>query len=727
MSTLLRDVVGGKTATSLEKAFEYTTVQDLLHHFPRRYERSGELTDIGSLEEGEYATIIARVVRASSRRMQKRSGYVSQVVVTDGRSEIDLAFFGWDRSWEKRVGEVAMFSGKVTMYRRRRQFAQPAVYKLEADEIEVAPRDMIPIYPATAAVSSQAIEAAVAMVLDVINWTVVPDPLPPDIVAEEDLMSTADSYEAMHRPATYAQMVKGKKRMRWQEALALQTVLVHRRQLMAEQPARARLPVAGGLVDQLDQRLPFELTDGQREIGECIQGELASSHPMHRLLQGEVGSGKTVVALRAMLAVVDAGGQAALLAPTEVLAAQHFRSITDLLGPLAQGGTLGGALDGTKVALLTGSQKTAARREALLDAASGAAGIVIGTHALLEDTVTFADLGLVVVDEQHRFGVEQRAKLAAKTPDGDRPHILVMTATPIPRTVAITVFGELEVSTLSELPKGRAGITTHVVPAKEKPNHLERTWERIREEVAQGRQAYIVAPRIDDSSDEADAALFDPKADATESARRAASVEALAKELAEGPLAGLRIGVMHGRLPGEEKDKIMRRFAAGPSGADPIDVLISTTVIEVGVDVPNATVMVVMDADWFGISQLHQLRGRIGRGGRPGLCLLVTYADAQAPSRKRLADVASTTDGFELSRLDLLSRREGDVLGTTQAGRTSSLRALELLKDEEIIIEARAAAEEILADDPALVRHPALRDLATEFAGEGGAAWLDRS
>jgi ATP-dependent DNA helicase RecG len=425
---------------------------------------------------------------------------------------------------------------------------------------------------------------------------------------------------------------------------------------------------------------------------------------MHRLLQGEVGAGKTLVALRAMLAVVDSGGQAAMLAPTEVLAAQHHRSISAMLGPLAERGLLGGSDTGTRVALLTGSMGSAARRQALLDAASGEAGIVIGTHALLQERVGFFDLGLVVVDEQHRFGVEQRAALTAK--GASPPHVLVMTATPIPRTVAMTVFGDLDVSTLTELPSGRSTITTHVVPAGDKPHFLDRAWQRVREEVAEGHQAYVVCPRIGGSeangeADTAEETQADP--DDAEQRRPPVAVLDLAPALADGPLAGLRVEVMHGRMASEAKDDVMRRFAAGT-----VDVLVATTVVEVGVDVPNATVMVVMDADRFGVSQLHQLRGRIGRGSAPGLALLVTELDQTSPARARLDAVEQTLDGFALSRIDLEARREGDVLGAAQAGKRSSLRLLSVLRDEDVIVDARSEASAVVAGDPELAAHPEL-------------------
>jgi ATP-dependent DNA helicase RecG len=452
---------------------------------------------------------------------------------------------------------------------------------------------------------------------------------------------------------------------------------------------------------------------------------------MHRLLQGEVGSGKTVIAIRAMLQVVDAGGQAALLAPTEVLAQQHYRSITGMLGPLAQAGQLGAAEHATGVALLTGSTGAAARRSALSDVFTGDAGIVIGTHALLEEQVQFSDLGLVVIDEQHRFGVEQRDALRAKAAD-NRPHVLVMTATPIPRTVAMTVYGDLETSTLTELPAGRSAIASHVVPAADRPRFLERAWERVREEVSQGRQAYVVCPRVGEGPDTDEAGYPDedfgdvdmsggvPRG-MVDGRRQPLAVLDVAATLAAGPLSGLRLDILHGRLHPDEKDRVMRDFSGGA-----IDVLVATTVIEVGVDVPNATVMVVMDAERFGVSQLHQLRGRVGRGTAPGLCLLVTEAPEAGPARERLEAVAATLDGFKLSRLDLEQRREGDVLGAAQAGRHSSLRLLRLLADEDLIGQAREEATAVVSADPQLTAHPALRAAIDDLLGVQ-ADYLDKT
>jgi ATP-dependent DNA helicase RecG len=582
-------------------------------------------------------------------------------------------------------------------------------------EIEEFAGTLVPVYPATSGLPSWRLAKVVKALLEVIGTP--PDPLPDVLKAEHGLADLGTALHDIHRPPSDEALAAARGRLKWDEAFALQVTLAQRRRAAAEHPSRARPPRADGILAKFDAALPFELTAGQRAVGETLATELAVSHPMHRLLQGEVGSGKTVCALRAMLQVVDSGGQAALLAPTEVLAMQHARSLRAMLGPLAQAGELGAAEQATRVALLTGSQGAAARRTALAEAASGDAGIVIGTHALLQEGVTFADLGLVVVDEQHRFGVEQRDALRAK---GDQPpHVLVMTATPIPRTVAMTVFGDLETSELAELPAGRSPIASHVVPVSDKPHFLDRTWTRIREEVAKGHQAYVVCPRIGD----------DAKADPTEEPtgesdgerRPPLAVLDVAPMLAEGPLRDLRVGVLHGRLPADEKDLVMQDFAAGR-----LDVLVATTVVEVGVDVANATTMVIMDADRFGVSQLHQLRGRVGRGSAPGLCLLVTEAPAGTSTRSRLDDVAATSDGFALARLDLEQRREGDVLGAAQSGRRSRLRLLSLLHDVDLIATARAEATRIVQRDPELTELPALAATVAALVDAERAEYLEK-
>ncbi|MBA3744690.1 ATP-dependent DNA helicase RecG [Sporichthya sp.] len=721
----LHRVLSDDTAKKLAKSLDLDTVGDLVRHFPRRYEKRGELTRLRDLEIGADVTVQAEVKTAVTRRMKNRSGVIREVVVTDGRDTLKLTFFGkgnWTTGDKLNPGVRGLFSGTISAFRNERQLTQPACFLFggDPDDAEAFTDELIPMYPATAAVPSWQLTKHVHAVLEALD--VVPDPLPDKVRSQNDLVSLGEALRLIHRPRDYGQVQVARKRLKWDEAFVLQIALAQRRAAARALPAVRRVAAKDGLLTAFDARLPFDLTAGQREIGNEISMDLACEHPMHRLLQGEVGSGKTVVALRAMLAVVDAGGQAALLAPTEVLAQQHLRSLSAMLGPLAEAGQLGGAEQGTRVALLTGSLSAAARKRAMLDAASGEAGIVVGTHALLQDKVDFFDLGLVVVDEQHRFGVEQRDALRAK--GSSPPHLLVMTATPIPRTVAMTVFGDLDVSTLTELPAGRSPIATHVVPVSEKPHFLERAWTRIREEVGKGHQVYVVCPRIgaDDADEDAGPDGHPGELDETSARRPAAAVAQVAPMLVEGPLAGLRIGVLHGRLPTEEKDATMAAFAARE-----LDVLVATTVIEVGVDVANATVMAVLDADRFGMSQLHQLRGRVGRGSAPGLCLLVTEAPEASPARERLDAVASTTDGFALSQLDLEARREGDVLGTSQSGRRSSLRMLQVVKDADLIAEARVAATALVEEDPALAGQPALVNALADLLDAERAGYLEKA
>ncbi|QNN52098.1 ATP-dependent DNA helicase RecG [Nocardioides mesophilus] len=725
-------VVAGSAAPKIEKAFGYLTVGELLTHYPRRYVEKGSVSDLGDLTIGDQITCVAMVLRSEQRPYQdKRTGrraYRLEVTVATERDTLTLTFFdrtqhtaSWRASRMKK-GSMALFSGKVGRFRDGWQLVNPQTEVFEGDDaVEEADLglaafdampDLVTLYPATASLHSWQIQKAIHLALAMIEE--VPEPLPEDVRRRHDLVDARTALEWIHRPDSVEQRRAAEERLRFQEAFVTQVVLAGRRQELRALAAEPRTGRPDGLLDRFDARLPFTLTAGQEQVSAEILGDLAAGHPMHRLLQGEVGSGKTVVALRAMLRVVDSGGQAALLAPTEVLAQQHHRSVTALLGDLAAGGMLGGAADATTVALLTGSSGAAARRSALLDAASGAAGIVIGTHALLEERVQFADLGLVVVDEQHRFGVEQRAALAEKagvTP----PHVLVMTATPIPRTVAMTVFGDLETSTLSELPGGRAPIQTTVVPLAEQPAWIDRVWARVREEVEAGRQCYVVCPRIGDDARRTGEETGSDEAGLT-------AVEELAPMLATGPLDGLRVEPLHGRQPADRKEHTMRDFAAGR-----VDVLVSTTVIEVGVDVANATAMVIFDADRFGVSQLHQLRGRVGRGGHAGLCLLVTSAEQGSPARERVGAVAATTDGFELSRLDLEQRREGDVLGASQSGTRSGLRLLSVLRDEDVIARARAAAETLVEADPTLGEQPDLRAAVQRLRETEQADFLEKA
>jgi ATP-dependent DNA helicase RecG len=708
LTTRLVNILGDKTTKPLTKAFGMVVVGDLLRHYPRRYAELGKLTDLSRLEVGQHVTIMARVASVKNYSFGpggKRTR--TEVVVTDGTGHLTLTFF--QQAWRlssMQTGSLGLAAGVVSEFNGRLQLTHPDWEPIdESDdptESSRLSRGIIPLYRATAKMPSWKIAQCVELCLDAIGP--IDDPLPPDVRDARGFFDMAGSFEAIHRPRTAKDWQAGRDRFRFEEAFVVQTVFAQRRNALEHQRAVARPLTDGGLRERFEQQLPFTLTDGQRTVSGEIAADLARTHPMHRLLQGEVGSGKTIVALLAMLQVVDAGAQAALLAPTEVLASQHYRAVTAMLGDLAKGGMLGGSDGATRVRLLTGSMGAKARNASLLDAASGEAGIVIGTHALIQDHVQFAELGLLLVDDQHRFGVEQRAALVDRA--DVKPHVLVMTATPIPRTIAMTVFGDLEVSTLRELPAGRQPIQTTVVPVAEKPAWLERGWQRVREEVGKGRQAYVVVSRIGDESSESDTQ----------------SLVELHEELAGGALHGLRIGTLHGRMPPDEKDAAMSAFASGD-----VDVLVATTVVEVGVDVPNATVMVVMDADRFGVSQLHQLRGRVGRGSEAGLCLLVTQSDADSPARERLDAVASTTDGFELSRLDAELRREGDVLGAAQSGVRSSLRLLSVVKDGEVIEDARAAAEQIVLADPSLAAHPALAAAVHDLEHSEQADYLERT
>ncbi|MFF8729697.1 helicase-related protein [Streptomyces sp. NPDC015171] len=1065
----LKSVLGPATAKVMAEHLGLHTVGDLLHHYPRRYEERGQLTHLADLPMDEHVTVVAQVADArlhsfASAKAPRGKGQRLEVTITDGSGRLQLVFFGsgvHKPHKELLPGTRAMFAGKVSVFNRRLQLAHPAYELLRSDgeeAVETWAGALIPLYPATAKLESWKIGKAVQTVLPSAQEAL--DPLPDSLRAGRGLLPLPEALLKIHRPHTKADIADARSRLKWDEAFVLQVALARRRHADSQLPAVPRVPEPDGILTAFDDRLPFTLTEGQQKVSREIFADLATAHPMHRLLQGEVGSGKaqpldalvlapagfrrmgdlrtgdevvvpdggtalidgvfpqgerdvwrlvlcdgssvecddehlwivgtrdawhrgeapqvmttreirrdpvaadgspkwllpaavpvdlggdrslpldpyllglllgagsfrdglrlstadagirdavtaavapdcrlvpvpgspadrtieparpgadprrpivqalrdlglwgvaspdafvpalfkntsaknrlallqglmdtggsvradggdaswssaspklaedlawlvrslggrarllteraqaavsvslpegyapfrlarkagrtapppdpgtfrrairaveyvgrkpvqcisvahpshayvtdhftvthnTMVALRAMLAVVDAGGQAAMLAPTEVLAQQHHRSIGEMMGELAEGGMLGGAEHGTKVVLLTGSMGMAARRQALLDLATGEAGIVIGTHALIEDKVQFHDLGLVVVDEQHRFGVEQRDALRGK--GKQPPHLLVMTATPIPRTVAMTVFGDLETSVLDQLPAGRSPIATHVVPAADKPHFLARAWERVREEVTGGHQAYVVCPRIGDDADEA----ADPKKAAKRKSpedeaekRPPLAVLDTADQLAKGPLRGLRVEVLHGRMHPDDKDAVMRRFAAGET-----DVLVATTVIEVGVNVPNATAMVIMDADRFGVSQLHQLRGRVGRGSAPGLCLLVTEMPEASAARQRLNAVASTLDGFELSRIDLEQRREGDVLGQAQSGARSSLRVLAVIEDEEVIAEAREEAVAVVAADPELERLPALRTALDALLDEEREQYLEK-
>jgi ATP-dependent DNA helicase RecG len=680
-TTALDRVLGDKTAKSFAKNLGLVTVADLLQHYPRRYSSRGELTPITNLPVGESVSIVAEVVDARERRTKGRVSHILEVRITDGSGFLSLTFF--NQAWRQKnllPGTRGLFAGKIGEYQGKLQLAHPD-YELFPDEVsqfdaKAWADQPIPIYPASATVTTWMIQKAMGIVLDTLGP--LEDEVPEQLAKKHKLLTLNQAFEKIHRPETKNDSTGAIKTLSYHEAFLLQANLIARKLENEKSPATIRQGGTKGFLGAFDSGLPFELTKGQKSVGEEISQDLANSYPMNRLLQGEVGSGKTLVALRAMLAVADTDGQSALLAPTEVLASQHFRSISKSLGE-----------DLSKkigLTLLTGQLSTADRKKAMLQVVSGASKIVIGTHALFSEKVEFYDLGLVVIDEQHRFGVEQREKLRLKGKLS--PHMLTMTATPIPRTLAVTVFGDMAVSSLTELPAGRKEIDSHVVRAGDK-NLVSRVWERVAEEVSKGHQVFVVCPKIDESDKD----------------HSGASVETTTTQLRKNPnLASLRIDSLHGRMDTDAKSEVMAKFINKE-----IDVLVATTVIEVGVDVPNATVMVILDADNFGISQLHQLRGRVGRGQAKGLCLLLTGAEDGSIALQRIEAVAGESDGFKLSEIDLELRREGDVLGANQSGGRSSLRLLQVIRDAALIQKVRVEVEELFEADPGLESLPNLR------------------
>ena len=680
-TTALDRVLGDKTAKSIAKNLGLVTVADLLQHYPRRYSNRGELTPIANLPIGESLSIVAEVVDARERRTKRRVSHILEVRITDGSGFLSLTFF--NQAWRQKdlkPGVRGLFAGKIGEYQGKLQLAHPD-YELFPEEVsefdaKAWADQPIPIYPASANVTTWMIQRALGIILDTLEE--IPDEVSAELQKKHKLLSINDALEKIHRPNTKSEIASAKKTLVYREAFLLQANLIQRRLDNEQAPATARTSKSCGYLERFDSALPFTLTDGQIEVGSEITSDIAKTYPMNRLLQGEVGSGKTLVALRAMLAVADSDGQSALLAPTEVLASQHFRSIEISLGEELS--------KEVGLTLLTGQLPTDARKKAMLQVVSGKARIVIGTHALFSEKVEFYDLGLVVIDEQHRFGVEQREKLRLKGKLS--PHVLTMTATPIPRTLAVTVFGDMSVSSLTELPAGRKEIDSHVVRAGDSAL-VSRVWSRVAEEIAKGHQAFVVCPKIDE----------------TEKELSGASVEKTVAQLRKNAaLNGVRIQELHGRMDADQKSQIMQAFSAKE-----IDLLVSTTVIEVGVDVPNATTMVILDADNFGISQLHQLRGRVGRGSAKGLCLLLTAAEDDSIALQRIEAVAAESDGFKLSEIDLELRREGDVLGASQSGGRSSLRLLRVIQDSELIQKVRTELEELFEADPLLANHPTLR------------------
>ena len=736
LSDRLDYIVGAKAADSLDDVFGIRTVDDLLRHYPRSYTEGATVrgAEDARPEAGEHITVVETIADTESFPMKKnRKKMCLRITVGSGRGRITATFFNANyimRDLTK--GTKVMLSGEVGFFRNVMQLTHPAFLILDSPDgrnrgtrslksiadasqavsgelaMSEFERRFFPIYPASTKLQSWDIFACVRQVLEVLDP--VADPLPAELRAKLGLIPEEEALRAIHLAESEAERRRARERLTFDEAVGLQWALVARRRGELSESGPPAAPRSDGLAGELLRRLPFELTAGQREVLAVLSDGLAATRPINRLLQGEVGSGKTIVAVLAMLQMVDAGYQCALLAPTEVLAAQHLRSICDVLGPLAMGGQLGGADNATRVALLTGSMTAAQKKQVRAEIVSGQVGIVIGTHALLQDAVDFHNLGMVVVDEQHRFGVEQRDQLRAKARAGITPHLLVMTATPIPRTVALTVYGDLETSTLRELPRGRQPITSNVIFIRDKPAWLGRAWQRIIEEVAAGRQAYVVAPRIDESDD--------PQ-QGEQNARPSETAEGLYARLRSGELASVRLGLMHGRLSADEKDAAMAAFRAGE-----LDVLVCTTVIEVGVDIPNATVMLVMDADRFGISQLHQLRGRIGRGEHPSLCLFASWASPGSPAGRRLSAVAQTMDGFVLADLDLKERREGDVLGRNQSGKAITLRLLSLA-DHQVFIEAARDFCTAAYEDRS--PHTGLAVMAARFTNTDRIEYLDKS
>ncbi len=710
LMTPLAKVLGAATAKAF-LALDCETLGDLLRLLPRHLMSGTDVTDLQALIEEnrgseEYVALMARVARVEVKGQPPRQRL--EVRLTDGHGWLTATFFGRNSLityWQRLLSQSdrGIFAGKLGWFNDAPQLAHPAFVMITPDGFvgsaqgakmaaRVSTGSFIGLYPQTAKLPTWTVAESIGLGLAQIAG--LEDPLPAWIRQAGGVCELEQAFRQVHEPATEAAFEQGTRRLLFDEAFATQVAMAYRREDAATHTAVPRLPVADGLVSAFDARLPFQLTEEQAQAGQVIAAELARTRPMQRLLQGEVGSGKTVVALRAMLAVVDAGGQAVLMAPTEVLAHQHAYTVTQLLGDLVAGGLLTAGA-GTELVVLTGSMTASAKGEALERIASGQAGIVIGTHAVLSRGVRFHDLGLVVVDEQHRFGVEQRNALAER--GSARPHVLVMTATPIPRSVAMTVFGDLDVSTITRVPPDRAEVTTTVVDTVQHPAWVDRAWQRAAEEVAQGRQVYVVAPRIDPAGEEG------------------ASVVELADHLARGPLSQLRLARLHGRLPASEKTDVMRRFAAGE-----IDVLVATSMIEVGLDQPNASMMIISDAERFGVSQLHQLRGRIGRGSHPGVCLLLTSAEAGTPARQRLETVAGTRDGFLLAQADLAQRREGDVLGLSQSGRRSSLRLLRVLDHADLIESARGVAEQVVRADPGMT-DPGVADYVNEIESRADA------
>ena len=671
--------VGEKKLASLHEVGIHT-VLDLLTTYPRRWVDRTNEARISDLLPGQEALVLVSVRSVTKRMMRNRRTMVS-VVVGDGSGRLQVVFF--NQPWrEKQLREglqIALF-GKAEVYRGGLQMTNPIV-----DLIGDRTGRIVPVYPQS--------EKAALMTWEIAGWVEdalrkcsargIADPVPESTRRRFALIERGDAFKSIHGPETIAEKEQARRRLAFDELLRVQTTLVMRKRLLERESKAIRHTINGELTGRLYAAVPYELTGAQRRVIGEIEHDLAGPHPMHRLLQGDVGSGKTLVAVSAMLTAVQGGHQGALMAPTEVLAEQHVASVRQMLEGVSvpDPGNLFGDRP-LRIELLTNRVTGSDRREVLAGLADGAVDIAIGTHALIQEGVRFHSLGVVVVDEQHRFGVEQRAALRSKGDDDAVPDVLVMTATPIPRTAAMTVYGDLDVSVLDELPPGRTPIVTHWADG---PLMELAAWATVRDEVAEGRQAYVVCPLIEESEK-----------------LEVASAQETLDRLVAGELKGLRLGLLHGRLPSSEKEAVMEQFRNGR-----LDVLVATTVIEVGVDVPNATVMVILDADRFGIAQLHQLRGRVGRGQHASTCWLVTAESSGG--NPRVEALVATTDGFELAEVDLELRGEGTIMNTAQKGR-NDLKLASLRRDRELVSLARDAAFSIVDDDPLLDHHPVLLD-----------------
>ncbi len=698
--------IGDKRAEALA-AVDISNVLDLITHYPRRYIDRTRQADVAGMRMGEESLVLARVDAVRTRRTRQGRALV-ELDVDDGTGALRVTFF--NQAWRARqlpVGTEALFFGKLDSYRGKRQFTNPVV-----DLVGNRTGRIVPIYPTSEKSGIAGWEFGEWVEEALRRAGTLFDPLSARWRAELELMGRTEAFVAIHAPQSFPEQERARRRLAFDELLRLQLEVVMRRHVLERDSLGIRhavVPSAGApaLVDAFVGQLPFPLTDAQRRAVDEISADLAKALPMHRLLQGDVGSGKTVVALSALLVAVQGGHQGALMAPTEVLAEQHYLGVRELLANLVvpDPERLGGSRP-LAVALLTNRTPAGERAKLHQGLRSGSIDLVVGTHALLTDEVRFSSLGVVVIDEQHRFGVEQRNTLRAKGRDtsdggGADPDLLVMTATPIPRTAAMVFFGDLDVTELDELPAGRSPVRTEWARTEEAE---KAAWSRVRAEVAAGHRVYVVCPLVDGSE------RIQAKSATEERTRLEASV-----------LSGLRIGLLHGQLKAADKEGVMESFRRGD-----IEVLVATTVIEVGVDVPEATVMVVEDADRFGIAQLHQLRGRVGRSDRPSWCYL--FSAASTPdAQMRLEALERSNDGFELAEVDLELRGEGAILGTRQKGR-SDLKLASLRRGDRPLVEAaRRVAESLLAEDPSLEAAPHLADEVRLFVGEAEAAFLLKS